>query len=86
MSRDGYFFAGLSVYALMVFKIFQKLPYSLYKYEIFICFVEINYLLYFEKVTENLLRIHFSVVCPCSLVLTWKVSTKEQGIWARYNL
>jgi hypothetical protein len=50
VSGDGYFLGKLytfqsvfSVYALMVFKVFQKFFTTLYNYYIFICFFEIIY-------------------------------------------
>jgi hypothetical protein len=41
VSRGSYFFESL--YALMVFTVFQKLYTTLYNYKLFICFCEITY-------------------------------------------
>jgi hypothetical protein len=62
VSRD------VSVYSLMVFKVFHKLFTTLYNYPLLFFFR--NYLLILKMLTETLVRISFFVIGRCSLVLT----------------
>jgi hypothetical protein len=91
VSRDGYFFLKvqtfqlvLSVYALIILKVFLKLlaltPYNCY---LFICFHEILKFIILKMLTETLLGIPFSVIGECSLL---PISHWLQGKFARINL